>query len=68
MDEHINLNAIDKLDNINYKMKSIIGIISYINIDVCSFDDDDIFGFNLILKDLQNDIQEVKELLEKQKR
>ena len=60
-----NISIVDKLDNISDKMECIISAISYLDIEVCSFNNDDIAGFNIILRDLQDGIKEVKELLVK---
>ena len=62
MKENIS-NAIDKLENVDDKMECIISAISFIDIDSSIFNDKDVAGFNKILRDLQNEIRETKELL-----
>ncbi len=63
MSKDNNFNAVDKLDEINSKIGCIISVVSFTNIDVCSFNDEDIVGFTGILRDLQKNVNEVKKLL-----
>ncbi len=57
-------NASNKLESVDDKLECIISAFAFINIDSCAFNDKDVSVFNLILKDLQKELKEVKKLLD----
>ena len=63
MDEGNIIDADDKLNIIYDKINFIISIIFYIDFDKYSLNSNDMIGFWMILRDLQDEIKEVKELM-----
>ena len=64
MDDN-NLKVLNKLQDINNKIGVMVSVCACIDVDMCTFEDDDVAGFSTILMDLQNNIKEVKELISK---
>ncbi len=61
--ENIN-NASDKLSVIDYKLGLISGVIMYLNPETTQFNENDFIGFGMILRDLQEEVKEIKKLLD----
>ncbi len=61
--ENIN-NASDKLSVIDYKLGLISGVIMYLNPETSQFNESDFIGFGMILRDLQEEVKEIKKLLD----
>ncbi len=61
--ENIN-NASDKLSVIDYKLGLISGVIMYLNPETAQFNENDFIGFGMILRDLQEEVKEIKKLLD----
>ncbi len=58
------MDANDKLTLINDKIGLISSVIMYLNPETSQFNENDFIGFGMILSDLQEDIIEVKKLLD----
>ena len=56
--------ASDRLENIDEKLECIANTIVSIDVDSCFFDDKSMLGFYRILKDLQQEVKDVKKLLD----
>ena len=54
----------EKVENIDDKLECIINVIAFLDVDGFSFNAKSMSGFFMIVKDLQNEVREVKKLLD----